>query len=44
MRTRKVICPFCDHEGRPVRAQAYPRVKTKGVVLMCRACKGALPA
>jgi hypothetical protein len=42
MRTRKVTCPYCDHEGRPVRARAFPRVKNKGVVLMCRACRGPL--
>lgn len=35
------VCPHCGFEGRPVKAQPY-RYKRKGLVMICKACKGAV--
>jgi hypothetical protein len=36
---RKLACPHCDYEGKPIKGTAG-RVKRKGMTFICPSCRG----
>ena len=39
MKFKKLACPWCDYEGRPIKGTTG-RVKRRGMTVICPACRG----